>query len=64
MSISYYANGHGEVMIVILSPSVLWTFPYLWHLSHFLTKSFTSFCIVDQKEPALVIFDIRDLGLK
>ena len=49
MSILHYANGQGEDMVIIFSLGTCWTFLYLWHLSHFLTKSAASCCIVGQK---------------
>ena len=49
MSIPHYANGQGEDMVVIFSLRARWTFLYLWHLSHFLTKSAVSCCILGQK---------------
>ena len=62
MLIPHCVKGQGEVMAVILSPRTRWTFPYLWQLSHFLTKFAASCCIVGQKQPVLIIFLTRDFA--
>ena len=49
MSIPHCANGQGEDIVINLSTGRRWTFPNLWHLSHFLTSSLASIYIVGQK---------------
>ena len=61
MPIPYVENGQDEAMLVIFSTRILRIFPKRWHLSHFWTKEYASFCIVGQKYPTLTTLFTKDL---
>ena len=62
MSIPHVVNGHDEAMLIIFSVGILWIFLKCWHLSHFWTRGYASFCIVGQKYPALTTLFTNDPG--